>query len=199
MVLSRGFVTTAQIRSKYKSHTKVISTLKDFGIQLSQTKVGDDIHYTFDVDAYIEGLQGRLVLTRNERESMKDRAGNQCAICRQILPRRLLQCDHRVPYHVAGNSEYTEQGVSAFQILCASCNTGKEQRCQGCINQKVRNVADCLRCQWASPEDYDHIEMKPHRRLVLVATTPEDVSLLKSMSSESILALLRGHDQSPGP
>lgn len=54
-------------------------------------------------------------------------------------------------------------------LLCAACNRAKSWSCEHCENWLVeKNPEICERCYWASPGDYQHIALRPIRRLDVV-------------------------------
>lgn len=59
--------------------------------------------------------------------------------------------------------------VKEYMALCGSCNRAKSWSCEHCENWLVKkDPAICATCYWASPEDYDHVAMRPMRRLDVV-------------------------------
>jgi hypothetical protein len=128
--------------------------------------------YIFDERELDPIKTGRVVLSKKDREAIIERHGSKCNICNG---KTNLQVDHRIPYEVAGESQREED--DPYQLLDGSCNRKKSWDCEHCENwTKIKNLATCNSCYWASPEDYTHVAMKPERRIDIVWTGEEVTS-----------------------
>ncbi|MGB1286286.1 MAG: ribbon-helix-helix protein, CopG family, partial [Aggregatilineales bacterium] len=84
-----------------------------------------------------------------------------------------LQIDHRIPYEVAGDTEESLE-ASDFMVLCASCNRSKSWVCEQCDNWHTdKNQKHCQTCYWHDPATYQHLALRPIKRLELVWTDVE--------------------------
>lgn len=115
-------------------------------------------------------LGGRQVFSKQIRKSLYEMQDGRCGICYQHYEERYLQVDHPVPYEVAGDSACAdESNLSAFLLICASCQRSKSWTCEHCANwQGKKNVDLCRSCYWASPQSYAHIALEAIRREVLI-------------------------------
>lgn len=90
--------------------------------------------------------------------------GRRCAIYLEELPEAELQIDHRIPFQVAGDD--AEEKAADFMLLCGSANRAKSWSCEHCLNwRELRKPDICRRCYWAYPDNYDHVAMRPLRRM----------------------------------
>jgi len=59
-------------------------------------------------------------------------------------------------------------------LLCASCNRAKAWSCEHCQNWKAdRSFEVYQACYWAQPVDYQHVALRPIRRLDVTWTEDE--------------------------
>src|SRR5690606_23955628 len=101
---------------------------------------------------------------------------------------RELQCDHRVPFAIAGDN--LEMIQEDFMPLCASDNRAKSWSCEHCENWEIKDEGTCTTCFWSNPEDYSHVAMRQERRLVLTFQDTE-VDAFDSFRNSA-----EGHDES---
>lgn len=112
-------------------------------------------------------LRGRRILSKEFHEQVCTIHGFKCGICQTSYESRYLQLDHRVPFEVSGEPATPE--LKEYMPLCGSCNRAKSWSCEHCDNWlEKKEPAICATCYWASPEDYDHVAMRPMRWLDVV-------------------------------
>ncbi|MDD5272273.1 MAG: hypothetical protein PHU14_06095 [Methylovulum sp.] len=169
-ILKDGVITTEQIsQAGYDHPPRAAQDVRDLGFRLKTIKVkhtnGRSIAaYKLDEGELEVGKKGRRLLPKKERDALIHAAGDKCQLCGAT---HNLQVDHRIPYEVAGESQYEER--QPYQILCGSCNRKKSWECEHCKNWlQVHSFDVCLSCYWAEPTAYTHIAMQPQRRVELV-------------------------------
>lgn len=107
------------------------------------------------------------------------------------LDERYLQIDHRVPYEVIGDLDGgSHLDPRDFMLIDASSNRAKSWSCEHCENFKSKHdPAICLRCFWASPEDYNHVAETQSRRTEIVWTGKETTEFDQLRSEATNLAI----------
>jgi hypothetical protein len=176
-ILKHGFITTEELKDAYgyDHPPRAVRDVRENGIPITTFKVRSKASgrmiaaYKFDDPAKIQGgrIGGRSAFSKNFKEEIIDRLGPKCTLTSEILEPRYLQIDHRIPYQVAG--ETASDSIEAFMLLDASSQRAKSWSCEHCENfTSIRDPDICRCCFWAYPEDYDHVAMKPERRLHLV-------------------------------
>ncbi|OTA25517.1 hypothetical protein B9G54_07440 [Alloscardovia macacae] len=182
IMLERGTVTTKVLQEEYglDHPPRAIRDLKDAGVLVGSHRVkesGKTISEYFleDVSAPSPGGAPRNPIKKADKDRIVAEFGGRCAVCGTASNR--LQLDHRVPFAIAGDPpEWT--GDTAMP-LCPSDNRAKSWTCKHCENWTTRNPELCQRCMWCHPENYDHIAMKPERRLVVTAHDKAGVETLR--------------------
>ena len=58
-------------------------------------------------------------------------------------------------------------------LLNTSANRAKSWTCEHCKNWVIREKNICLRCFWASPEDYDHVAGRVEKVISIAFTGNE--------------------------
>jgi hypothetical protein len=174
-ILEHGSVTTAELKDLYGYNhpPRAARDVREQGVPLKTIRVpgpeGRSIGaYTLDLEAAADSakLGGRRAFPKELKDALVQRDGEVCAICGIPFPARALQIDHRVPYEVAG--DVAEVDLDDFMLVCGSCNRAKSWSCEHCENwQKIKEVALCEDCYWASPDRYSHIALEERRRLTL--------------------------------
>ena len=177
-ILKHGHITTQELRDKYGYNhpPRAARDVREQGIPLETFRVeGTDGRsigaYRFGnpEKARFSKLQGRTAFSNELRQSLLDKSGPRCAIYLEEFPERELQIDHRVPFEVAGGRADAEQNPDSFMLLSGSANRAKSWSCEHCANwRQLRDPSVCRRCYWAYPEDYDHVAMRPVRRMDIV-------------------------------
>lgn len=177
-ILKHGFVTTEELRTEYGyDHApRAARDVRECGIPLETFRVkrksdGRSIGaYRFaPLSAVRRGfIGGRQAFSKAFKGALIKASGSRCQICFQEFKERYLQIDHRVPYEVAGDVEFSEHDISPYMLLCGSCNRAKDWSCEHCENWiQGKSPEMCRGCYWASPENYKHVAMQDARRLDL--------------------------------
>jgi hypothetical protein len=184
-ILRSGAVTALHIKQVYSNETMAVCDLAQTGVPLERRRERSPSGrtttcYTLDPVEFQMRQEARACLSEKSRAALFERYGYMCAVCGHAH-KRTLQADHRVPYRIVGNTRARMVGIDAFQALCPTCNTAKHWRCATCPTAESGDVdgpIGCQLCYWASPNNYTHIAGKPERRVVLVATRPEELQAL---------------------
>ncbi len=97
---------------------------------------------------------------------IEQRDGCCCAIYLEEFPEQELQIDHRIPFEVVGDDLDTDEKPNDFMLLSGSANRAKSWSCEHCVNWVgLKKTSVCRKCYWAYPEEYEHVAMRPVRRL----------------------------------
>ena len=190
-----GQITTEEIREMgYEHPPRAVRDLREAGIPIKTIRVtspssGKRIGaYTFDTSLGIDGKKdGRRALSKRFRKKVIDHYHSRCAICGVQYEDRYLQIDHRTPYEIQGDSNQPLE--SEFMPLCASCNRRKSWSCEHCENWLKKKPELCQKCYWSSPQNYEHIALKPIRQVV-ITWLDEEVELYKKLEKMSELKKL---------
>jgi hypothetical protein len=172
-ILENGFVTTEQLEKKYGYNhpPRAARDVRELGIPLETFRVKDTegrsiAAYRFGDMSKIQQsrLGGRRTFPKQFRDELYTQNRGKCSICNGSFEQRYLQVDHRVPYEVAGDIQ-DDLNPKDFMLVCGSCNRAKSWSCEHCANwQSEKSSQVCLRCYWASPENYVHIALREIRR-----------------------------------
>jgi hypothetical protein len=174
-ILKHGSITTEDLENYgYKHPPRAIRDVREQGLPLemfwTKNSTGRKIAgYRFgDVEAIRhDRLEGRSVLSKEFHEQVCALHACRCGICLTSYESRCFQLDHRIPYEVGGEPEVPT--TAEYMPLCGSCNRAKSWSCEHCLNWLERkDPTVCSTCYWASPEDYDHVAMRPIRRQEVV-------------------------------
>ena len=182
-ILKHGFITTQDLKDTYGYNhpPRAVRDVKENGIPIEMFRVegGDGrkiAAYRFGdpSQARFGKVAGRTALTKELKRVLLQTRGPKCAIYLETFPERDLQIDHRVPFEVAGDDAAHAQNPDDFMLLCGSANRAKSWSCEHCANwQERKDPAICRACYWAYPENYNHIAMRPIRRMDLMWTGDE--------------------------
>lgn len=174
-ILKNGFITTEELKNTYGYNhpPRAIRDVKENGIPIEMfRKEGRDgrsmAAYSFGdpTKVRIGRFSGRTVLGKNLRKALVARDNERCAIYHEYFSAKQLQIDHRIPFEVSGDDSSTDPNPDNYMLLCASANRAKSWSCENCLNWKeIKDPKICARCYWAYPDNYDHVAMKPIRRL----------------------------------
>jgi 5-methylcytosine-specific restriction endonuclease McrA len=167
-IAEQGYVSTEEIRAAgYTHEPRAARDVRELGFPL---KTGRTRHsngrtiaiYTIPADGRMNPRKrGRQLLGKKQWRMLLSRSEEECAICRGTTD---LQADHKVPYEVGGEPD--DDSLTHFQILCGACNRKKSWSCESCPNwRRDKKVSTCLRCYWASPDNYVHIATQQLRRV----------------------------------
>lgn len=192
-ILKQGFVTTEELEVQYgyKHPPRAVRDVREQGVPIETftalNSQGKPIA-AYRFGDWSEGRYGRVGGRRGFSKGFKNNLfeiqHGQCAVCLEQYGERYLQVDHLVPYLVSGESE-SHDDVTAYMLLCGSCNRAKSWSCEHCENgQRIKDASVCLRCYWASPVSYEHVAMSPIRRIDLVWSGDEvqDYQALKRIA-----------------
>jgi hypothetical protein len=172
-ILKHGSISTEQLKDDYGySHApRAVRDVKEMGIPLERfavvAKDGRTIAaYRFGNPNEMRAAStGRRAFPAKFKKALIEAYGNKCAICTAEFTTPQLQIDHRVPYHVGGDSAGDLQSAD-YILVCRQCNRIKSWSCEHCKNWlEVGDPKVCLGCYWASPEKFTHVAMQKIRRL----------------------------------
>jgi hypothetical protein len=177
-LLEYGSITTEELSDRYgyDHPPRAARDVREQGIPLVtgrtvSPKTGRKIGiYTFgDPSAIKRGrIGGRKAFSKAFKEALIQRFGERDALTLDPVGSRYLQIDHRIPYEVAGESMHDETNLNAYMLLDGSSQRAKSFSCENCQNLiELLDLAKCQTCYWAYPENYNHVAMKPIRRLDL--------------------------------
>ncbi len=176
-ILEHGFVTTEELTTLYgyEHAPRAARDVREEGVPLETFRVKSSSGRS--IGAYRFGdlstvrrdrLGGRVTFSKGFKERLIQSDGSRCAICATAYEPRYLQVDHRVPYEVLGDRSLSDRKIEDYMLLCASCNRAKSWSCEHCENWLVaKEPKICATCYWAFPENYQHIALRPIRRLDL--------------------------------
>ena len=172
-ILKHGQITTEELKDVYGYNhpPRAIRDVREQGIPLETFKVkGNDgrsiAAYRFGDPREVRNTQlsGRTAFTNSLKKKMVEQYGSKCYISLIELPERDLQIDHRVPFEIAGEND-NSNNPNDYMLLSASCNRLKSWACENCPNWRQKEIAVCLECYWAYPENYSHVATQQTRRL----------------------------------
>ena len=175
-ILKHGSITTADISEMGYDHPpRAIGDVRDAGVPVKTTNITTETgsrmaRYTLKHPDEVERDKsgGRSVISKSYKNKLTKKQGNQCAVCGTVYEKRYFQVDHRVPYRVAGDMDAQNRNISDYMLLCGSCNRAKSWSCEHCENLKEAKDSEvCERCYWGSPENYDHVALRPIRQLTI--------------------------------
>lgn len=187
-LLERGSVTTRDLQAiGYDHPPRAIRDLKDAGFLIDSEMVTVEgrrmSQYTL-VDVMSAEFAQRKPIPHAFRQGLFEAHGYRCAVCGGVFITRMLQSDHRVPFHVGGDPEVFD--ISDFMPLCGSDNRAKSMSCENCPNWTIRNVETCRSCYWHDPEAYSHVATVEERRLTITARHG-DVAIIDSLKAEAVV------------
>ena len=182
-ILEHGYITTEELREiyGYNHPPRAARDVREQGVPLVTFKVeGRDgrkiAAYKFGDLSQInrDRLGGRKAISKQIKDDLISINQTRCAICLEEYDAQQLHVDHRVPYEVIGDEQAESRSPNDYMLLCGSCNRAKSWSCEQCDNWRLRKLAElCLTCYWANPENYEHIALRPLRRLDIVWTEHE--------------------------
>lgn len=170
-MLARGSVTTGDLKAAGYDHPpRAVRDLKDAGLVVESNLVNVGgvrmSRYTL-VDSITADFAQRKPIPNAFRKQLFEEHHYRCAVCGGVFITRMLQADHRVPFHIDGDPSafLTED----FMPLCGSDNRAKSMSCETCPNWELRDAETCMSCYWHDPEDYQHVATIDERRLTITA------------------------------
>lgn len=181
-ILRHGYITTEELKEHYGYNhpPRAARDVREQGVPLVTFRViGSDgrkiAAYRFGDPAEVrmDKLGGRKSIPKHLKKELVKINGPQCAICLEDYAATYLQVDHCIPYQVSGEQDAARR-VNDYMLLCGSCNRAKSWVCEHCENwQTLKSLEVCASCYWASPDSYEHVAMKPVRRLEIVWSQDE--------------------------
>jgi 5-methylcytosine-specific restriction endonuclease McrA len=188
-IVANGGISTDELKEiGYNQAPRAAADVRELGIQLKTTMVKNSAgkrmaRYTFADKPLEANKVGRQQVPKKTRDALIADSQGKCDVCGSS---NNLQIDHKIPYIIAGESD--KQQVEPFQVLCGSCNRTKSWNCEHCENVTRKDPAVCQSCYWADQSKYEHVAMRPERRIELVWTGEEMESFERVRRS----ALLHG-------
>ncbi len=181
-LLEYGFITTEELENTYGySHPpRAIRDVRDQGVPIETFSVKNATGKTIAAYRFGDAAQilpgrigGRKIFPKAFKQLLLQQADGRCAVCSTMYEARYLQIDHRVPYQISGDASEVSD-VTDYQLLCGSCNRAKSWSCEHCANWlAIKDPALCQTCYWANNQAYQHIALRPIRRLDLTWTESE--------------------------
>jgi hypothetical protein len=175
-IVANGGISTDELKEIGYNHApRAAADVRELGIKLKTTIVknstgGRMARYSFADEPLETNKQGRQQFPKKQRQELISDSNGRCDIC---SAENNLQIDHKIPYAIAGESD--KKQVKPYQVLCGSCNRTKSWSCEHCENMKLRDPAVCRSCYWADQTDYEHVAMRPERRIDVVWVGKETV------------------------
>lgn len=178
-ILKNGFITTQELKEKYGYNhpPRAVRDVREHGIPIETFRVtGTDgrkiAAYRFGDPrkSRFKKLSGRTGLSKKLKEKLIAEYGCKCFIYLEYMDEKDLQIDHRIPFEVGGDDNKKKTlDHNDFMLLSGSANRAKSWSCENCYNwNNLKDRKICVSCYWAYPEKYDHIAMKPIRRVDLI-------------------------------
>ena len=180
-ILKQGFVTTEELKGLgYEHAPRAARDVRELGIPLETFWTRDSNGrrigaYRFGNPSQtgneIAKSAGRTVLSKALKKALIEKFGARCFIYLQTMEERLLQVDHRIPYEIGG--EHDAGNIDCYMLLSPSANRAKSWTCEHCPNWNRKEVAFCVKCFWAHPENYTHVAGREQRQIVITFTGNE--------------------------
>ncbi len=194
-ILKHGYITTEELKNKYRYNhpPRAARDVREQGIPLETFRVtGSDGRkigaYRFGdpKKARFSKLHGRTAFSKKLKKELLKRQGNKCAIYLEEFDEMELQIDHRVPFEVAGDDPDNMNNIDDYMLLSGSANRAKSWSCEHCVNWlELKKVEICKKCYWAYPDNYEHIAMRPIRRVDII-WTGEEVSSYEKLKEKTL-------------
>ncbi|AFY88200.1 HNH nuclease [Chroococcidiopsis thermalis] len=190
-ILQHGLVTTEELKNiyGYNHPPRAARDVRERGIPLDTFRVtGSDgkkiAAYKFgDVSkARFSRFSGRTGLSKQLKDELIKRHGCKCFIYLEVVDKRELQIDHRIPFEIDGEPEFSPEH---FMLLCGSANRAKSWSCEHCENWSIiKDKSICLSCYWAYPESYTHIAMQQVRRIDIM-WQEEEIDIYENLKQQA--------------
>jgi len=193
-ILEHGFITTEDLEQiyGYKHPPRAVKDVRDQGILIETYSVKSSdgrtiAAYRFGDSSEIQHgrIGGRRAFSKRFKETLFEESDGKCAICNALFAMRELQIDHRIPYEIAGDIDYSEQDSAAYMLLCGSCNRAKSWSCEHCANWQVKSKEACGNCYWAHPTKYSHVAMESVRRTDIRWEGKSEINLYDQISASA--------------
>lgn len=193
-ILEHGSITTEDLEQiyGYKHPPRAVKDVRDQGIPIETYRVkstdGRTIAaYRFGAPSDVrEGrLGGRTTFPQRFRQRLYNQSRKRCGICNGRFALRELQVDHRVPYEIAGDVDFSAKN---YMLLCGSCNRTKSWTCEHCPNWQKQDPAVCGNCYWAQPTTYSHVAVESVRRSEIVWQGEDETEIYEGLSKSAAKA-----------
>jgi len=193
-ILEHGFITTENLEKiyGYRHPPRAVKDVRDQDIPIETFSVKSSdgrtiAAYRFgDTSKIVEGrLGGRTTFSRRFKKLLYQQCSGKCALCNGEFAIRELQIDHRIPYEIAGDIDYSEENVAPYMLLCGSCNRSKSWSCEQCPNWDEKIVDTCTSCYWAYPTNYAHVATKDVRRTDILWEGSDEAELYDRISESA--------------
>jgi len=194
-ILKHGFITSQELKDTYGYNhpPRAVRDVREHGIPLVTCRVkgvgGRRIAaYKFgdpsEAKNVLSKSAGRTVLSKILKQALIEKYGAKCFVYFEPMDENILQVDHRIPYEIAG--EQNEQNLELYMLLSPSANRAKSWTCEHCENLVRKDPAFCVKCFWASPEEYEHVAGKYQRVISIVFTGDEVEDYIKLVEISGI-------------
>jgi len=181
-ILKHGFITSEELKDLfgYDHPPRAVRDVREYGIPIITYKVkGKNGHsiaaYKFgdpsELKSDVSKSAGRTLLSKALKKALIEKYGSKCFIYLEKMDESILQVDHRVPYEIGGDDGKND--INRYMLLSPSANRAKSWTCEHCQNWSAKDVSFCMKCFWASPEDYEHIAGRKEKVISLVFTGNE--------------------------
>lgn len=178
-ILEHGCISSQELKDiyGYNHPPRAIRDVREYGIPLITYSIeGNDgrkiAAYKFgnpnDIENPLSKSAGRTAFSKVLRQALINKYGAKCFIYYESMDESLLQVDHRIPYEIGGEND--ERKIEAYMLLCRSANRAKSWTCEHCENWENKNIAFCMTCFWAYPENYEHIAGKYEKVISIIFT-----------------------------
>lgn len=181
-ILEYGFITSQDLKDTYGYNhpPRAIRDVRERGIPIETYRImGTDgrriAAYKFgnpnDAINMLSKSTGRTVLSKALKQALVDKYGSKCFVYLEKMDEAILQVDHRVPYEIGGELDFSN--VDAYMLLSPSANRAKSWTCEHCENWVKKDSCFCVKCFWAYPEDYEHVAGKYEKVISIIFTGNE--------------------------
>jgi len=193
-ILEHGFITTEDLEQSYgyKHPPRAVKDVRDQGIPVDTYSVKSSdgrtiAAYRFGDPSKVRSgrLGGRTTFSKRFKKALYDQSSGKCAICNGKFSSRELQIDHRIPYEIAGNINYSEEDMVGYMLLCGSCNRAKSWSCEQCPNWHKQTPSTCVDCYWAQPTEYAHVATQDIRQTDIRWQGDAETDLYKQIATSA--------------
>lgn len=197
--LKFGQVSTEDLTARYgyNQPPRAARDLRELGFFLitSTGKTSDGRRmaiYSVDLDKSLGEKGGRIPFKKSDKISLINEHGETCYFCMGKFSPNELQMDHRVPFEVAGNSNYLAEGSGALILVCSSCNRSKSWTCESCENFSNQSETICNNCYWVDPDNYSHISGRSKVRVSFeISDDHPNFSKIRELDKEKLLSFIQ--------
>jgi len=193
-ILEYGHITTEELKEKYGYNhpPRAARDVRELGIPLETFRVtGTDGRkigaYKFGdpKKARFSRLSGRTAFSKLLKKQLIEKQGCRCAFYLEKFNERELQIDHRIPFEVAGDDPDNMNNLGDYILVSGSANRAKSWSCEHCENWlNIHKKGICKSCYWAYPGNYNHIAMRPIRRVDII-WAEEEVEIYEKLKRKT--------------